>query len=260
MSKRFEEQTVIVTGAARGLGRGIAEAFIREGASVLAGDINGDLLEQTVSELSQLAPDGARAIRINVADADDVERMVSDTLEWRGQIDHLVNNAGVVRIASLTSTTETDWDQVIDVNLKGVFLGMRAVLPHMIERKSGSIVNVASQAGKRGNLYIAPYCASKAGVISLTQTAALEAGPYVRVNCVCPGFINTELQEEEYDIVASITGKDREEIKLETLAAMPLGRFQEVQDVADSILFLSSPAASQTTGEALNISGGMVMD
>lgn len=260
MSKRFEEQTVIVTGAARGLGRGIAEAFIREGASVLVADINGDLLKQTVSELAQLAPNAARAIRINVADANDIERMVADSLEWRGQIDHLVNNAGIVRIAPLTSTTETDWDQVIDVNLKGVFLGMRAALPHMIERKSGSIVNVASQAGKRGNLYIAPYCASKAGVISLTQTAALEAGPHVRVNCVCPGFINTELQEEEYDIVASITGQNREEIKAGSLAGMPLGRFQEVQDVADSVLFLSSPAASQTTGEALNISGGMVMD
>ena len=121
-------------------------------------------------------------------------------------------------------------------------------------------MNIASQAGKRGNLYIAPYCASKAGVISLTQTAALEVAPHVRVNCVCPGFINTELQEEEYDIVASITSQDREEIKTGWLAAMPLGRFQEVRDVADSIMFLSSPAASQTTGEALNISGGMVMD
>ena len=260
MSKRFEGETAIVTGAARGLGRGIAEAFIEEGASVLAADINGDLLEQTVSELCQRAPDGARAARVNVADADDVERMTSVALEWRGRIDHLINNAGIVRIAALASTSETDWDQVIDVNLKGVFLGMRAVLPHMVERKRGSIVNIASQAGKRGNLYIAPYCASKAGVISLTQTAALEVAPHVRVNCVCPGFINTELQEEEYDIVASITSQDREEIKTGWLAAMPLGRFQEVRDVADSIMFLSSPAASQTTGEALNISGGMVMD
>jgi NAD(P)-dependent dehydrogenase (short-subunit alcohol dehydrogenase family) len=200
------------------------------------------------------------AVTVNVADADDVERMVSTALNWRGQVDHMVNNAGIVRIASLVSTRETDWDQVIDVNLKGVFFGLRAVLPHMIERRSGSVVNIASQAGKRGNLYIAPYCASKAGVISLTQCAALEAAPYVRVNCVCPGFINTELQEEEYDVVSSITGQDREEIKAGWLAAMPLGRFQEVRDVAESVLFLSSAAAAQTTGEALNISGGMVMD
>jgi NAD(P)-dependent dehydrogenase (short-subunit alcohol dehydrogenase family) len=259
MSNRFEGQTAIVTGGARGLGRGIAEAFIREGASVLVADINEQLLAQTVEALSELSG-AVRAARVNVADADDVQRMVADALEWRGQIDHLVNNAGIVRIAALVSTSEAEWDQVIDVNLKGVFLGMRAVLPHMIERRSGSIVNIASQAAKRGNQYIAPYCASKAGVISLTQTAALEAAPHVRVNCVCPGFINTELQEEEYDVVATITGQDREEIKAGWLAAMPLGRFQEVGDVADAVLFLASSAASQTTGEALNVSGGMVMD
>jgi NAD(P)-dependent dehydrogenase (short-subunit alcohol dehydrogenase family) len=260
MSDRFEGHTAIVTGGARGLGRGIAEAFLREGAMVLIADINADLLSNTVSELSKVAADAVRGSCVNVASSADVQRMVSEALDWTGQIDHLVNNAGIVGIAALADTSDDDWDRVIDVNLKGVFLGIRAVLPHMLERKRGSIVNIASQAGKRGNLYIAPYCASKAGVISLTQTAALEAAPHVRVNCVCPGFINTELQEEEYDVVASITGQDRDEIKSSWLAAMPLGRFQEVGDVAASILFLSSPAASQTTGEALNISGGMVMD
>jgi NAD(P)-dependent dehydrogenase (short-subunit alcohol dehydrogenase family) len=260
MTRRFEGETAIVTGAARGLGRGIAEAFLREGASVLVADINEELLDQTAAELSESSPDRVRAVKVNVAEPDDVARMIATAIEWRGQIDHLVNNAGIVRIAPIAETSDSDWDQVIDVNLKGVFLGMRAVLPHMVERLRGSIVNIASQAGKRGNLFIAPYCASKAGVISLTQTAALEVAPHVRVNCVCPGFINTELQEEEYDIVASITGQDRDEIKSGWLAAMPLGRFQEVEDVADAVLFLASPAASQTTGEALNISGGMVMD
>lgn len=260
MTGRFEGETAIVTGAARGLGRGIAEAFLREGANVLFADINEELLDQTAAELSEHSPDRVRAVKVNVADPDDVARMIATAIEWQGQIDHMVNNAGIVRIASIAETSDTDWDQVIDVNLKGVFLGMRAVLPHMVERQRGSIVNIASQAGKRGNLFIAPYCASKAGVISLTQTAALEVAPHVRVNCVCPGFINTELQEEEYDIVASITGQDRDEIKRGWLAAMPLGRFQEVEDVADAVLFLASPASSQTTGEALNISGGMVMD
>jgi NAD(P)-dependent dehydrogenase (short-subunit alcohol dehydrogenase family) len=137
---------------------------------------------------------------------------------------------------------------------------MKCVLPHMLQRGAGSIVNIASQAGKRGNRFIAHYNASKAGVISLTQTAALEAAPHVRVNCVCPGIINTDLQEQEYGVVSQLTGKSREEIKTEWIASMPLGQFQEVEDVADAVLFLASDDARQTTGEALNVSGGMVME
>ena len=258
MGRRFEGDTVVVTGAARGLGRGIAEAFLAEGAGVLVADVNGEALAETAAALG--AAGAVEAIRVDVSVHHEVAAMVERALAWRGKIDHLINNAGIVRIASLAHSSEADWDRVIDVNLKGVYLGMRAVLPHMIERRSGSIVNIASQAGKRGSRYIGPYCASKAGVISLTQTAALEAAPHVRVNCVCPGFINTELQEEEYDEVAAISGQDRDEIKQSWVSAMPLGRFQEVGDVADAVLFLASAAASQTTGEALNISGGMVMD
>jgi NAD(P)-dependent dehydrogenase (short-subunit alcohol dehydrogenase family) len=256
----FTGETVIVTGAARGLGRGIASAFLAEGADVALVDVNEPLLETTAQELAEDAEERVLPLRADVSTEGDVARVVQSTLDWRGQIDHLINNAGIVRIAPLVDVTESDWDQVIAVNLKGVYLGMRAVLPHMLERRAGSIVSIASQAGKRGNRYIAPYCASKAGVISLTQTAALEAAPHVRVNCVCPGFINTELQEEEYDEVAAITGQERDEIKQSWIGAMPLGRFQEVEDVAASVLYLSSPAASQTTGEALNISGGLVMD
>jgi NAD(P)-dependent dehydrogenase (short-subunit alcohol dehydrogenase family) len=172
----------------------------------------------------------------------------------------MVNNAGTITIAPIVDIDEAEWDRVIDVNLKGVFLGMKFALPHMLRRGSGSIVNVASQAGKRGNRYIAHYNASKAGVISLTQTAALDAAPSVRVNCVCPGIINTELQEQEYDVVSRLTGKSRDEIKAEWIASMPLGRFQEVDDVVDAVLFLASEDARQTTGEALNVSGGMVME
>lgn len=260
MSATFADETVIVTGAARGLGRGIASAFLDEGAHVVLVDINEPILRTTAEELEEAAEGRVLELGADVSTAEDVAHMIESALKWRGKIDHLVNNAGIVRIAPLVEVTESDWDRVIGVNLKGVYLGVRAVLPHMLERQAGSIVSIASQAGKRGNRYIAPYCASKAGVISLTQTAALEAAPYVRVNCVCPGFINTELQEEEYEEVAAITGQGRDEIKQSWMAAMPLGRFQEVEDVAASVLYLSSPAASQTTGEALNISGGLVMD
>lgn len=260
MSGRFEGDTAIITGAARGLGHGIAEGFLREGADVVLADVDEDRLARSATDLRASLPGEVEEIVTDVARAADVKRMAECALEWRGKIDHLINNAGIVRIAPLVQSEEEDWDRVLDVNLKGVFLGIRSVLPHMLERKRGSIVNIASQAGKRGNRFIAPYCASKAGVISLTQTAALEAAPHVRVNCVCPGFINTELQEEEYEQVASITGEDRDQIKASWLTAMPLGKFQEVEDVTDGVLFLSSNAAAQTTGEALNISGGMVMD
>ena len=261
VNRAFEGDTVIVTGAARGLGRGIATAFLDAGADVLIADIDSDRLEGTARALRESHGDDAvRTVVADVSREADVARMVDAAIGWNGKLDHLINNAGIVRIAPLVETTESDWDRVIAVNLKGVYLGMRLALVPMLSRGSGSIVNIASQAGKRGNRYIAPYCASKAGVISLTQTAALEAAPHVRVNCVCPGFINTELQEEEYDQVAAITHQDREEIKSGWMAAMPLGRFQEVDDVAAAVLFLASPAASQTTGEAFNLSGGMVMD
>jgi NAD(P)-dependent dehydrogenase (short-subunit alcohol dehydrogenase family) len=260
MSGRFAHSSVLVTGAARGLGRGIASAFLREGANVTICDVNRDGVAATASELSGEHGREVAGLHADVSDAQSVQAVVEHAIERHGGVDHLVNNAGIVTIAPLTETSESDWDRVIAVNLKGVFLGMRAVLPHMLERGSGSVVNVASQAGKRGNKFIAPYCASKAGVISLTQTAALEAAPSVRVNCLCPGFINTELQEEEYDAVSAITGEDRDAIKAGWMDAMPLGRFQEVDDVADAVLFLASDAASQTTGEALNVSGGMVMD
>lgn len=255
----FAGQTAVVTGAARGLGRGISRAFLEAGANVVICDIN-ETVEETAAALGSETGGTVEALRADVSKPEDAARVITAAKDRFGGVDHLVNNAGIVTIAPLLETPDSDWDRIIAVNLTGVFNFIRAALPTMLEQGSGSIVNISSQAGKRGNMYIAPYCASKAGVISLTQSAALEVAPTVRVNCVCPGFINTELQEDEYDAVAAITGQDREEIKSSWMAAMPLGRFQEVEDVAEAVLFLSSDAASQTTGEALNLSGGMVMD
>jgi NAD(P)-dependent dehydrogenase (short-subunit alcohol dehydrogenase family) len=251
---------VIVTGAAQGLGRGTAAAFLAEGANVVLADINADGVELAATELSAGTEGSAVAAECDVSREDDFRELVARAVSEFGAIDHLVNNAGTITISPLVEIAEADWDRVIDVNLKGVFLGMKCVLPHMLQRGTGSIVNIASQAGKRGNRFIAHYNASKAGVISLTQTAALEAAPHVRVNCVCPGIINTDLQEQEYGVVSELTGKSREEIKREWIASMPLGQFQEVEDVADAVLFLASDDARQTTGEALNVSGGMVME
>jgi NAD(P)-dependent dehydrogenase (short-subunit alcohol dehydrogenase family) len=227
---------------------------------VVLADINGDGVELAANELGVGTDRAAVAAECDVSREDDFRELVAQAVSEFGAIDHLVNNAGTITISPLVEIAEADWDRVIDVNLKGVFFGMKCVLPHMLERGAGSIVNIASQAGKRGNRFIAHYNASKAGVISLTQTAALEAAPHVRVNCVCPGIINTDLQEQEYGVVSRLTGKSREEIKTEWIASMPLGQFQEVEDVADAVLFLASDDARQTTGEALNVSGGMVME
>ncbi|MFN8215536.1 MAG: SDR family NAD(P)-dependent oxidoreductase [Solirubrobacterales bacterium] len=255
----FAGQSAIVTGAARGLGRGIARAFLRAGAGVVVCDIS-ETIEATAAALAEETGGEIAALRADVSKPEDAARVVDAARERFGTVDNLVNNAGIVTIAPLAETPDEDWNRIIAVNLTGVFNFLRAALPVMVEQGRGAVVNISSQAGKRGNMYIAPYCASKAGVISLTQTAALEVAPAVRVNCVCPGFINTELQEDEYDAVAAITGQDRDEIKAGWMEAMPLGRFQEVEDVAAAVLFLCSEAASQTTGEALNVSGGMVMD
>jgi NAD(P)-dependent dehydrogenase (short-subunit alcohol dehydrogenase family) len=227
---------------------------------VILADVNGDKVTRTAAELAAQAEGTAMAAECDVSREDGFRALIARAVSEFGAVDHLVNNAGTITISPIIEIPEADWDRVIDVNLKGVFLGMKCVLPHMLERGSGSIVNIASQAGKRGNRFIAHYNASKAGVISLTQTAALEAAPKVRVNCVCPGIINTDLQEQEYEVVSRLTGKSREEIKSEWIASMPLGRFQEIDDVADAVLFLASDDARQTTGEALNVSGGMVME
>jgi NAD(P)-dependent dehydrogenase (short-subunit alcohol dehydrogenase family) len=257
----FADQVAVVTGGARGLGRAIAHAFAEQGADLVVCDINEDGARTTARQLTARLGRTVTAIPADVSDPDDVDRLVEDVTLNFGRIDHLINNAGTIAIAPITDTPPQVWDRVLAVNLRGVFLLTRAVLPVMSAAGSGSIVNVASQAGKRPNRYIAAYCASKAGVISLTRTAAPEAAPVVRVNCVCPGFIDTELQEEEeYEVVSALTGQPRDEIRQSWLNAMPLGRIQTVEEVAAAVMFLASPAASQITGEALNISGGLVME
>lgn len=256
----FSGQSVIVTGGARGLGRGIAAAFAQAGASVLICDVNEAGARAAAAEISAAGPGPVTAEPADVSDPGDVRRLVSQAVARFGRLDHLINNAGIVTIAPLLRTSPADWDRVLAVNLRGVFLTTQAALPHMLSAGSGSIVNIASQAAKRPNRYICAYNASKAGVISFTRTAAVEAAPQVRVNCVCPGFIDTELQEEEYDVVSALTGEPKDAIRKSWLDSMPLGQFQSVRDVAEAVLFLASPAAAQITGEALNVSGGLVME
>lgn len=255
---RFEGKGVVVTGAAQGMGRAIAAAFLAEGARVVLSDMNEEGVQETAR---QLDPDGAAsAVRCDVTRSADVKNLVAAAVEQLGAVDVFVNNAGTITMRQVVDLSEDEWDTVMDVNAKGVFLCTQSILPHMLERKSGAIVNIASQAGKRGYRLFAHYCASKAAVIVFSKGVALEVAPHVRINCVCPGIVNTDMMEREYAWEEAMTGESKESIKTRWMSGIPMGRFQEPEHVARVALFLASDDASEMTGQAINVTGGMVME
>jgi meso-butanediol dehydrogenase / (S,S)-butanediol dehydrogenase / diacetyl reductase len=255
---RFEGRGVVVTGAAQGMGRAISEAFLSEGARVMLSDMNEEGVANTAGELG--ADGNAFAVRCDVTKANDVENLVASALDQLGAVDIFVNNAGTITMRQVVELGEDEWDLVMDVNAKGVFLCTRAILPHMLERKTGAIVNIASQAGKRGYKLFAHYCASKAAVIVFSKGVALEVAPHVRVNCVCPGIVNTDMMEREYAWEEAMTGEPKESIQKRWMSGVPMGRFQEPEHIARVALFLASDDASEMTGQAINVTGGMVME
>jgi len=255
---RFEGRGVVVTGAAQGMGRAIAEAFVTEGARVVLSDLNEEGVVKTAGELGQNG--NTFAVRCDVTKAEDVTSLVESAVDHLGAVDVFVNNAGTITMRQVVDLGEDEWDLVMDVNAKGVFLCTRAILPHMLERKSGSIVNIASQAGKRGYKLFAHYCASKAAVIVFSKGVALEVAPHVRINCVCPGIVNTDMMEREYAWEQAMTGEPKESIQTRWMSGIPMGRFQEPEHIARVAMFLASDDASEMTGQAINVTGGMVME
>jgi NAD(P)-dependent dehydrogenase (short-subunit alcohol dehydrogenase family) len=255
---RFEGRGVVVTGAAQGMGRAIAEAFVTEGARVVLADLNEEGVVKTAAELGQNG--NTFAVRCDVTKADDVTSLVESAVDDLGAVDVFVNNAGTITMRQVIDLGEDEWDLVMDVNAKGVFLCTRAILPHMLEQKSGAIVNIASQAGKRGYKLFAHYCASKAAVIVFSKGVALEVAPHVRINCVCPGIVNTDMMEREYGWEQAMTGERKESIQKRWMSGIPMGRFQEPEHIARVALFLASDDASEMTGQAINVTGGMVME
>jgi NAD(P)-dependent dehydrogenase (short-subunit alcohol dehydrogenase family) len=255
---RFEGRGVVVTGAAQGMGRAISEAFLAEGAHVVLADLNEEGVAATAEELGR---DGNTfAVRCDVTNSDDVANLVTASIDKLGAVDVFVNNAGTITMRRVVELGEDEWDSVMDVNAKGVFLCTRAILPHMLDRKSGVIVNIASQAGKRGYKLFAHYCASKAAVIVFSKGVALEVAPHVRVNCICPGIVNTDMMEREYAWEEAMTGEPKESIQKRWMSGIPMGRFQEPEHIARVALFLASDDASEMTGQAINVTGGMVME
>ena len=258
MSERFDGRTALVTGAARGMGQAVAAHLHAEGASVLMLDVQADAVESAASALDA---EGARALaqRCDVTSAEDAESAVAAAVERFGGVDCLVNCAGVLSLAPVGELTEEQWDTTMDVNAKGVFLMMRAALPALRESGNGAIVNVASQSGKRGEELLAHYCASKAAVILLSRAAALELAPAVRVNSVCPGYVDTAMQDQAAAYVSEQTGTPVPELMKEWVKEVPMGRFQQADDVAKLVVFLASDDASEITGEDVNITGGLMM-
>jgi meso-butanediol dehydrogenase / (S,S)-butanediol dehydrogenase / diacetyl reductase len=256
MTARFEGKTAVVTGGARGMGRAIAQSFADEGARVLICDINGDGAQAAATAIGQ----SARGMTADVSEYSDVKAFCAEAISAFERVDVFVNNAGIITMDKAVDLPEEDWDRVMDVNAKAVFLCTREILPHMLAAGGGAIVNIASQAGKRGYGLISHYCASKAAVMGFSRAVALEVAPTVRVNCVCPGVVSTPMVDQEFVWQSEITGESPDEIAKNWVAAIPMGRFQQPHNIAGVVLFLASDAASEMTGQCINVTGGMVTE
>lgn len=250
MSGRFDGRAVYVTGAASGLGRATAERFAAEGARVFAVDVNGDGVVETVNGIRG-AGGAARGAAVDVTDADSVGASVAYMVEHLGGVDILVNVAGIGRAARFEEIDESEWNRTLAVNLTGAFHTTQAALPHLLGRTGGNIVNVASIAGLRGHAYCSAYSASKAALISLTRSLALEfASRGLRANCVAPGGIMTPL------IAGFMPRDDFERELLAYYSPPPPGHLSTVEDVTASIAFLASPEARTINGAVLVCDGG----
>ena len=241
----FENKVVMVTGGAAGIGLVTAENFVKKGAKIAICDVNPEAGEAAAKALG---PE-ASFQKVDVADSASVSSWVDAVFEKYGQIDVLVNNAGITRDSLIMRMKEADWDAVISVNLKSAFNCIKAVSKIMVKQRSGRIINLASVVGVMGNPGQANYVASKAGMIGLTKTVAKELGGRgITVNAVAPGFIET-------DMTAVLSDKVKEAM----LSMIPLQRAGIPQDVADAITFLASDQAAYITGQVIHVTGGMYM-
>lgn len=245
---KLKDKVALVTGAAQGIGKAIAQALAKEGANIIVSDIN---LEQATNTADEIMGMGVKAIplKMNVAELPEVESEVKKALGEMGKIDILVNNAGITKDNLLFRMKKEEWDAVLSVNLTGVFNLCKVVSRLMMKQRSGRIINIASIVGEMGNAGQANYSASKAGVIGLTKTLARELAPRgITVNAIAPGFIQT-----------AMTDNIPEEIKKKMLEQIPLGKLGQPEDVAAAALFLASSQADYITGQVIRVNGGMYM-
>ncbi len=257
----LKDRVALITGAGSGIGQGVALRFASEGARLALTDIRAEALDETASKLRDKGVDfETYAGDVSLTDA--VERWFAATVDRFGRLDICVNNAGIGNPPMpLVQMTDEGFDRTIAVNLRGVFLCMRAAARQMITQGDGGrIISVASQAGKTGFAMLGPYCATKAGVLLMTQAMAKELGSQkITVNAVCPGTIDTPLLRGVLDPVLNATGQTLEDWALKNVPPIPLGRIGYPADVAKLITFLASDEADYMTGQAINITGGQEM-
>ena len=244
MTGKLHNQTALITGAGRGIGRAIAELFAREGARVAIADIDPDSAQSAAAEIGQ----DALGLEMDVAAKQSVTAGITQVIDQCGQLDILVNNAGYLVYTTFESCREKDWDRMVDINMKGPFLCAQAVIPHMKARQSGIIINMTSLAAKTGGLAAGPpYAAAKAGVLTLTiGLARALAADKIRVNAIAPGVIDT----------AMTSAPEHDALK----ASIPIGQSGQPEDVANCALFLASDDSKHITGETIDVNGGLYMD
>ena len=259
---RLTGRTVLITGAARGIGAACARRLAADGAKLVLADLDGAGAEKLAAELGQVA------LRADVTVREDIERMVDEPYRRWGRLDVLFNNAGVIRVQPMLEVTEEEWDRVIDVNLRAAFFVLQAAARRMVEQDlmpeselRGKLIQTASVAAYRGgNPVMTPYSASKAGVVSLTRSAAQALAPRrITSNCVCPGAVETAMWEQIDREWGALEGLGQGEMWKRRIRGIPLGRSERAEDVAGVVAFLAGPDSDYMTGQAINVDGGGVM-
>jgi len=257
MSLRLENQVAIVTGASRGIGRAIAQAYAAEGACLC---LIATRVEALAEVAAALPAQDVMTLAVDVRDRQACFDAVAQVEQRFGRVDVLVNNAGVFRARPFLDYTDQDFQDMLDVNLFGVLHFMQAVLPGMQSRRHGRIVNIASTAGKWGSRNQSAYNTSKHAVVGLTRCVALEASPHaVTVNAICPGFVQTDMVETLKSQVAQSAGMSGEEMVRAALARVPLGRVLDPQEIAQLAVYLGSHESRGMTGQSILLDGGMVL-
>lgn len=241
---RLSDTAAFVTGAGSGIGRGIALRLADEGAKVVMADVDAVRGEETAQAVARAGAHGL-FVQTDVTNAESVRRAVDAAFRRFERLDTLVNCAGISPVGSVTETTEEDWNRCLAIDLTSVFLTCKYAVPAMLRGGGGSIVNIAGTLGLLAGFRKAAYCAAKAGVVNLTRQVALDYGPAVRANCVCPGFVDTPLN-------AAVSEEDRRGIA----ARLPLGRVGQAEDIARAVVYLASRESSYVTGTCLVVDGG----